>query len=46
MVLMEVKQPGEKLTPAQVVFHQNWVGPRIAIVYSVRDALEATGIAI
>lgn len=46
MLLMEVKMPGGKLTPDQAVFHQNWTGPKIAIVYSVRDALEATGISV
>lgn len=45
-ILMEVKMPGEKLTPDQVAFHAAWTGPPIAVVYGVRDALTATGIAL
>lgn len=37
-VLLEVKQPGEKLTPAQVEFHKKYPGPK-AIVYSLGEAL-------
>ena len=40
LVLMEVKQPGEKLTPAQVRWHANWPG-RVAIVHSPMEALSS-----
>lgn len=43
---MEVKMPGEELTPAQIEFHARWAGPPIAIVYCVRDALLATEIRV
>ena len=39
-VLLEVKMPGEKLTPAEIIFHQLYPGP-IAIVYSLEDAIRA-----
>lgn len=48
MVLIEVKDGAKppsarKLTPDQVEFHASWRG-RIAVVTSVREALEAVGI--
>lgn len=38
--------PGQDLNDLQREFHLNWTGPRIAVVRSVKDALEATGIAL
>ena len=40
MVLMEVKEPGGKLTPAQTKWHANWPG-RVAIVHSPMEALSS-----
>lgn len=37
--LMEVKQPGKKLTPAEALFHASCNGP-CGVVYSVADALD------
>jgi hypothetical protein len=41
MVLLEIKMPGEKLTPAEQKFHDTFPG-RKEIVYSVEDAFHAT----
>jgi hypothetical protein len=38
-VLVEIKMPGEKLTPDEAEFHATWPGP-IIIVYSEQDAVE------
>lgn len=40
--LLEVKQPGEKLTPRECVFFAEWTG-HSAVVYSVDNALAAIG---
>lgn len=42
-VLMEVKQPGQKLRPSQDRFHHWWQG-RIFIVHSIEEALNTVGI--
>lgn len=42
-LLLEVKMPGEKLTPDQVTWHRAWKGPSVAVVRSPREALEAMG---
>lgn len=39
--LLEVKMPGEPLTPAQVTWHQRWRG-QVAIVETPQQAIEAT----
>lgn len=41
--LLEVKQPGEKLTEAEKRFHTTWRG-QCAVVYSVDDALRTVGV--
>lgn len=38
-VLVEVKMPGEKLTPDETEFHAAWPGP-IIIAYDEQDAIE------
>lgn len=38
-VLIEVKQPGEKLTPAEAKFHADWQGP-LFIAYSGQEAVD------
>ena len=48
MVLIEIKDGSKppsarKLTPDQIAFHAAWRG-RIAVVTSVREAMEAVGI--
>ena len=40
--LVEVKMPGEGLTPDQVAWHQMWNG-HVAIVHSEDEAYEAIG---
>lgn len=40
VVLLEIKSPGEHLTPAETKFHL-WYPGEIAIVYSTEDALKA-----
>lgn len=42
-VLMEVKWPGEGLTPAQAALHARWAGAPIHIVTSPAEALSAVG---
>jgi len=44
--MLEIKQPGEKLTPAEQEFHDRWRGRRIRIVYTRGDALAVFGINI
>jgi hypothetical protein len=39
VTLLEVKMPGEKLTPAEEKFHAEYPG-EIAIVYSAEEAIE------
>jgi hypothetical protein len=46
--LLEIKDPSkpksdQKLTPSQVAWHETWRG-HVAVVKTVRDALEAIGI--
>lgn len=43
-LLMEVKMPKQKLTPDQLDWHRKWRGPAVAVVRSVAEALEATGV--
>jgi hypothetical protein len=43
-IWMEVKRPGEKLTPDQVEWHRHWKGPAVAVVRSAAEALQATGV--
>jgi len=38
--MLEVKQPGEKLTPAQVKWHAAWPG-KVYVVHNADEALEA-----
>ena len=38
-VLVEIKMPGEKLTPDEVVFHAEWPGP-VVVVYDEQDAID------
>lgn len=38
-ILMEVKMPGKKLTPAQEKWHSEWRGQK-AVVENVADAIE------
>lgn len=38
-LLVEVKMPGEKLTPDEIEFHAAWPGP-IIIAYDEQDAIE------
>lgn len=38
-LLLEVKMPGESLTPAQEEFHARWRGAPIHVVTSVEEAL-------
>lgn len=38
-VLVEVKMPGEKLTPDEAVFWEEWPGPK-EIVYGEQDAID------
>ena len=40
LVLMEVKQPGEKLTKAQVKWHATWPG-KVYVVHTPEEALAA-----
>lgn len=42
-LLMEIKMPGEKLTPDEHEFHSSWRG-QIAIVHSIAEALACVGI--
>lgn len=42
-VLLEVKQPGQKLTEDQERFHRSWPG-RIYVVETIDDALRAVGV--
>lgn len=37
-LLIEVKQPGEALTPDETNFHAAWTGP-LVVVYSGQDAV-------
>jgi Holliday junction resolvase len=37
--LVEIKMPGEKLTPDEVEFHATWPGP-VIIAYDEQDAIE------
>lgn len=41
--LIEVKMPGEKLTPAQEAWHRSWPGP-VSVVRSVEEALSVVGL--
>ena len=41
-LLMEVKRPGERLTPDEARWHDAWQG-HVVIVYSIDDALRAVG---
>lgn len=41
--LMEIKMPGGKLTPDEMVWHNDWDG-QVAIVYSIEDALRVVGL--
>ena len=41
-LLMEVKRPGERLTPDEARWHDAWRG-HVAIVYSIDDALRSVG---
>lgn len=38
MHLVEIKSDGGTLTPDQVEFHENWTGPPIVILRTLRDA--------
>lgn len=38
-LLVEVKMPGEGLTPDEKIFHDEWCGPLI-VVYSGQDAVD------
>lgn len=38
-LLVEIKMPGEKLTPDEAEFWQTWPGPKV-IVYSEQDAVD------
>jgi hypothetical protein len=40
VILLENKMPGEKLTPAEQKFHDEYPG-EIAIVYSAKEAIES-----
>ena len=40
--LLEVKRPGERLTPDEARWHDAWRG-HVVIVYSIDDALRAVG---
>lgn len=40
--LLEVKQPGEQLSPAQVKWHRNWRG-QVTVVRTPLEALRAIG---
>ena len=40
LFLLEVKEPGQKLTPAQVAWHAVWPG-RVAVVHNPDEALKA-----
>lgn len=42
-ILMEVKMPKGKLTPAQEKFHAEWNGGSVFIVRSPEEALKAIG---
>ena len=43
VTLLEVKQPGKKLTPAQVQWHANWDSfCPVFVVESIDDALSVT----
>ena len=42
-LFMEIKMPGEKLTPDEERWHRNWQG-QVCIVHSVAEALAAVGI--
>ena len=43
-VLVEIKTPGEKLTPAVRLFFDEWPGPKI-IAFSAQDALDKLHVA-
>lgn len=45
-LLLEVKVPGAKLTPDELEWHRKWLGPSVAVVRSVGEALEATGVGL
>jgi len=42
--LLEIKMPGEKLTPAEVKWHEKFPGAKV--VSSIDEAFQAVGIAI
>ena len=42
--LLEVKMPGEKLTPDQTQFRSNWNGTPVVTVTSIEEVLDAMGL--